>query len=310
MSPTLRKLLIAGSIILAGSAFWLWLQEFSVTETSVRELLGQLNWWTVPVIFFLLCTHVSCSAKRWARLETALGGQAPDQKRALITSGLALGLGTVLPGPVASIACRSASNRIMGGNAIRGAVGGGLDQFADFAMVCFFVPAALVAIYWNSLAVYGFSCCVLAVIGWLLITRRRPGHPGVFANWLVHKWPRSEALFTPGLASAMYRYSLVRFVCLSLITLMVHYASGAASATGALVAVPLVTVAISIAMLPGAFGVSEWSFSGVLALLATPQGEIAVFVLANRLILTGLALVIAGLAIGWALVLSRAAAME
>lgn len=310
MRPRFRNLLMLFSPVLAGAIFWIWLRSYGISTAEIRSAWNGLAWWPIPAIFLLLWLHIGLSALRWARIEMALGGEQPQLDHACITSGLALGLGVFLPGPIANVVCRGTANRLVGASGLRGAMGGGLDQIADFAMVCFVAPAALLAIYLDSLGAYLLGCAILALAGDLAVGRMGRVKPRSTWNWLVARLPRQAmsgaASLAPKAARELYRLSFARFVCLNLITLLIHYASGAATALGALVAVPLVTIANSVAMFPGSFGVSEWSFSGVLSLLAIPNAEIATFVLTNRLILTVLALVIAGLATVWAMAKSRA----
>jgi hypothetical protein len=59
----------------------------------------------------------------------------------------------------------------------------------------------------------------------------------------------------------------------------------------------LITIAISAAMLPGSFGISEWSFSAVFAGFDVPRADTVQFVLANRLLLSSVSIALALIAI-------------
>ena len=293
MSTTVRVLFALLSTVIAAVALALWLKAFHVTGSDVELLLARLKWWTVPVIFALLAGHIALSALRWRRIETALGGTPQPFGRAFLSGAWALGLGTFLPGPLANVVCRGVSNRFSGSSGLRGAVSGGLDQIADVSIVALFAIPAAIAFIAHSPGTYVAGAILAALVGWKISAALSADKPLRLTRYLTRKVPGIEPMFTPGLLRRIYALSLMRLLNLTAITLMIHVASAAASFGATLVSVPLVTLAISAAMLPGSFGVAEWSFTGVFARFGVPNYEIASFVLANRLILTTL-----GIAIG------------
>lgn len=279
MSAAARATLALVSIALSAAAFGLWLHVFQVTGSDAALLLGGLRWWTVPVIAALLAAHIALSALRWSRIEVVLGGTPPPFGRAFLTGAWALGLGTFLPGPIANVTCRGISNRLTGASGLRGAVGGGIDQLADIAIALLFAVPATLAFFARSPLLYVAGCAVAAPTGWVacgLVSKLAAGLPAGFARIGL----------SSRLLCGIYAFTLLRFLNLSAITVMIHFATGAATLGATLISVPLVTLAISAAMLPGGFGVAEWSFTGVFAGLGIPADEITVFVLANRIILT------------------------
>jgi uncharacterized membrane protein YbhN (UPF0104 family) len=167
-----------------------------------------------------------------------------------------------------------------------------LDQIADVAVIALFAIPAGLAFVTHSPVTYVVGAGLAAIAGWKISAALSADNPRVFTQFLSSRVPRLVPLFTPGLLSKIYALSLMRLANLTAITLMVHLASEAGTVGATLVAVPLVTLAISAAMLPGSFGVAEWSFTGVFAGFGTSAGEITAFVLANRLILTSLGILI------------------
>lgn len=296
MTTIARVLLGIVSTAVAIVALVLWLSAFHVTGSDVQSLLARLNWWTVPVIFALLMGHIALSALRWIRIENALGGSRQPFSRAFLSGAWALGLGTFLPGPLANVVCRGVSNRFSGSSAVRGAVSGGLDQFADIATIALFAVPAAIGFVAHSPAAYMVGAVLAALVGWKISGAVSSEKPSGLTRALSNKFPRVAPLFTPGLLRRIYALSLLRMLNLTAITLLIHFASDAATFGATLVSVPLVTLAISAAMLPGSFGIAEWSFTGVFAGFAIPDNEITAFVLANRLILTSLGLMIGLLA--------------
>lgn len=296
MSAPVRVLLGLLSTTIAVVALVLWLDAFHVTGTDVELLLARLHWWTVPLIFVLLAAHVGLSALRWGRIEVALGGTPQPFGRAFLSGAWALGLGTFLPGPLANVVCRGVSNRLSGNSGVRGAVSGGLDQIADVAIVAVFAIPAAIAFIAHSPIVYMAGATLAALAGWKISAVLSADKALHMIQLLSNRVPRIAPLFTPGLLRKIYAISLLRLLNLTAITLMIHVASEASTFGATLVSVPLVTLAISAAMLPGSFGVAEWSFTGVFAGFGIPSYQIAAFVLANRLILTSLGIVIGLLA--------------
>lgn len=288
------RLALSGiSIATAGLVTWLWLKYFNVSWRDFELLQDALNLWTVPIIAILLCGHVALSSLRWARIEVVLGGDPPTFRRAFTAGCMALGLGTVLPGPAANILCRSISNRLDAASPLRGALSGGLDQISDFLLVCCFAPLAIAALAWQEPLLYLAGSLALAPIGWLML-KVIPSVPTKFVPKIIKgRFEHYAKHLDRRTIGELYLYSLARLAMLSLITVLVHFACGGVTVSSALVAVPLVTIAISISMLPGGFGAAEWSFSGVFAGLDIPSNEIALFVLMNRVLLTGLGLFIA-----------------
>ncbi|HET6942436.1 MAG TPA: lysylphosphatidylglycerol synthase domain-containing protein [Sphingomicrobium sp.] len=294
MSTHVRTLLAALSFAVAAIAVALWIRMFRVTGSDVEAVLAGLRWWTLPAIFGLLVIHVAMSALRWTRIETALGGNPPPFRRAFLAGALALGLGTFLPGPLANVACRGLSNRFSGESGMRGAIGGGLDQIADLAIVILLAVPAALAFSLRSPAVYVIGALVVSGIGWGISEVLSRGGGTQIASYVSVRWPPIAPFFVRGLLVEIYALTLLRFLNLTAITLLIYVASRSGTFGAVLVSVPLVTLAISVTMLPGAFGSSEWSFTGVLSGFGVSSAEITAFVLTNRLILTSF-----GLALGF-----------
>lgn len=295
MSGRPRALLAGLSIVVSALAIGVWVRSFDVTGDAVAELVDGLRWWTLVPIIALLALHVALAAWRWTAIETALGGSPGSRGQAFGFGAIAMALGTFLPPPLVYVACRGVANRLNGTSHVRGVMSGAIDQGADFVVVLMMAVAAAVALLARDPEIFLIGAMAMALLGGILALAL----PQIgLATKLAAKLGAAD-LFDRRVLLRVYAISLLRLVNLVAITLMISVACGAGSATAIIVGVPLVTLAISVAMLPGAIGVSEWSFTAVFAAFGVPSGETVTFVLANRLLLTGLALLLGGLAFTW-----------
>ena len=297
MTGRTRPFLVALSLVVAIGALAWWIADFDVSGAEVAQLAGRLKWWILAPLFVLLAGHVALSAWRWALIEEALCGVRPRFAEAFSAGGIALGLGTFLPATVVNVACRAIANRLSGTSGLRGAVSGAIDQIADLLAVLLVALPAALAFLAGDLRLYLWGSAGMVVLGalfvaalpalsrWDLLQRK------VIARWQIGQ------LLDRGTLLRLYAISLLRVLNLTLMTLAIHFASGAGTIAAVIISVPLVTLAISAAMLPGGLGVSEWSFSAVFAGLGIGAEEIVLFVLANRLVLTGLSFAVMGLAL-------------
>lgn len=283
----------------AATVLVLWARTYSVSSHDVDLLWVNLHWWTLPPLLALLAAHIGAAALRWSRIEQALGAERPRFRRAFTSGAVALGLGTFLPSFLTNIAARAISNRLSGDNAARGAVSGTLDQLADLAVVVLFVPAAILGVFQHSLPLYLAGVVLSGCLGFLSLSVA-PSLAGALARFGVarHLGNASQRLASCDVLLPIYVLSLLRFFCLTAITVLIHFATGAATVSATVVAIPLVTLAISLAMLPGGLGVSEWSFSGVFAVMGVEHGGIVLFVLGNRILLSAMALLLMILTLG------------
>lgn len=297
MNSRLRVVLVLGSIVVAAIATWLWLRSFDVSAQDIDRLRTRMVWWPLPLLAGLIVAHVTLASWRWSLIDRRLGGPERGLRESVAVGAFALGLGTFLPAPLINVFCRSLANKVSGTSALRGALSGSIDQAADFAAVLLLAGPATLAIALNDVEWY-FILSPVAILAALAAIWAAPA----IARRLSacrHIPPRSLILLVDRpLLLTISGVSLLRTGNLVLMTLAVHWMTGAASTMAIIVGVPLVTVAISLAMLPGSFGISEWSFSAVFAAFGTPPDEIVLFVLANRLVLTTLSLVFAAVMTG------------
>lgn len=293
MTQHKKTALVALSIAVAALAMGLWLRNFDVSPSDLDHLLAVLRWWPIPPLFVLLALHVALSSWRWMLIEVALGGDRPQFAPAFATGAFALGLGTFLPSPVVNVACRGFANRINGTSGLRGAFSGGIDQIADFALVMLLAIPAGVAFFYQDLRIYLIGAVAITLLGLGIIMLVPALAKSIRLPFHIPGLSRIAPLADRSLLLKLYGISLLRVANLTAMTLMIHAATASASISAVVIAVPLVTVAISAAMLPGAFGISEWSFSAVFSGLGIMRENIVLFVLANRIILTGLSLMLA-----------------
>ena len=285
--------LVVLSAAVALLALGLWLHIFGVSGQVFADLFGRLKWWPVPPLLALLCGHVALSSWRWSLIEQGLGGSRPKFEIAFVVGAVALGLGTFLPPPLTNVACRSFSNRFSGTSGLRGALSGGIDQLSDLGVIILLsIPAAVGLIYRNvDLYFAGVGLTIILGLGVLsaLSAFVRSGA----LPFRVPLIDRFAPLADRKLALRLYAISLGRVANLTLMTLLVQAAVGVGDPRAIIVGVPVITLAVSVAMLPGAFGVSEWSFSAVLSDFGASGHEIVLFVLANRILLTSLSWLLA-----------------
>lgn len=305
MKTASHPLVIFASIAIACLFVVVWLDKFQVTARDLELLLKVFDWTYLVPIAFLLAGHVALSSWRWTLIELGLSGQKPVFRGAMITGLFALGFGMFLPSPIVNVICRSLSNRVAGASAIRGAVSGGIDQLSDFFTVALVAVPAVAALLVGLPKIYFIGAPLALLAGFVLV---------FFApTWLV--WagstfgqPQLRQLpqLERGLLFQIYAISILRVINLNLITLAIYAATGAATISAVLVSVPLVTLAIAAAMLPGGLGVTEWSFSAVFSTFGVPASEIVIFVLANRIVLSAISLALLILAfLAAALIFSR-----
>jgi hypothetical protein len=293
MASSRRPLLTLLSVIVAVAALWFWWRFFDVSLAELRGTIAAIDWRFIPLIIALLVGHVALSAYRWMLIEVGIGGRRPRFVHAFAAGGLALGLGTFLPAPIINVASRGLTNRMTGNSAVRGAVSGGFDQAADFGITALLAIPAGLALALGDTGIYAMGAPAMLIAGLLVIS----AVPRLARSAWLPAWARrfaDLALFAqPAALRKVYGISVLRLANLSLITVMVGYACDAATIWSLLIAVPLVTLAISVAMLPGAFGASEWSFSAVLGQYGLGTTDVVRFVLANRVLLTLASLAIA-----------------
>ncbi len=304
MTQTRRNLLVALSILVASLAMGLWIRNFDVSAAALERLLLVLRVWPIAPLALLLAGHVALASWRWRLIEEGLSGVLPGFKAAYATGAFALGLGTFLPSPLVNILCRSLANRYAGNSGLRGALSGTIDQLADLAVVLLFAAPAALALLHHDLSLYFKGAVVVGLLGLVLIVPISAVARVVAPR---NRWiGRLAPLCSRSVLLRIYGISILRLANLTLMTLMIHAATGAASVSAVIVGVPLVTLAISAAMLPGAIGVSEWSFSVVFASFGISKVDIVTFVLANRIVLTGLSVALAaGTLVATALALRR-----
>jgi len=289
MTPRLRLFLVTLSIVVAALAMWLWLDNFNVSMADFRLLYERLQWWPLPFLFVFLAGHVALASWRWSIIEQGLSGQRPAFAHAFAAGGLALGLGTFLPAPVVNIACRSLTNRVNGMSSLRGALSGLADQLADLAVIALLAVPAAIALNYRDLGFFLGGALAATLLG-LAIVIQLPKL--VHTQYYPIQLQKAAPLFERSLLFKIYGISLLRVANLVVMTLAIHAAVGAASISAIVIGTPLITLAISIAMLPGAIGASEWSFSAVFSAYGIPKADIVIFVLANRVVLTGLSLLL------------------
>ncbi len=288
-----RLVLAAVSAVIALVALGLWIWNFNVSTAEVADLFHRLRWWTILPLAALLAGHVALSSRRWQLIEEGLGAERPRFGPAYATGTFALGLGAFLPSPLVNILCRALANRYARASSLRGAVSGGLDQLSDLVIVVLLSGPALAAFLVRDLKVYLWGGAATLVAGAAI---------AFVTPWLLRTLPfgivqRIFPLFRWSLLRRLYGLSILRVLNLTLMNILICQAVGAESLSAVLIAVPLVMLATSIAMLPGAIGVSEWSFSGIFSGMGISNASIIPFVLGNRILLTILSLSLALIAL-------------
>jgi hypothetical protein len=292
------RFILAILSLLAGLiATLLWMRSFHVDISDIWTVTGMTSWWVMPILFTLQSLNVALAAWRWSLIEASMGGELPPFRRAFHAGALALGLGTVLPGPLVSIASRSISSRLDKGSLKRGALSGLVDQIADISIIILFLPSAVAAFTLKMPGIYVSLIPLTILIGRTSLNLIPSLHSltksGILSKLFSPRWQDFDILTI----KTIYWISIIRFINITAITYFVNEAVNACPPLVIIMSIPLVTLAISLAMLPGGFGIAEWSFSAVFASMGVPHGEIVHFVLANRLLLSVIAWAIAATSI-------------
>lgn len=276
---------------------WLWVRNFDVSAIAFGAVFERLSWWPVLPLAALIGGHIALSSWRWSLIEAALAGERPRFGSAFATGAFAQGLGTFLPSPLVNVVCRGLANRLNGTNGLRGAVSGGIDQLADFAIILMMAVPAVFAFFRRDVQVYVLGVALMVPIG-LFMTSLLPvvARSIRLPAALRGRYEMLLRLDRPVLLK-LYGISLMRLANLTLMNVVIHAAIGVATIPAIVIGVPLVALATSVTMLPGAFGASEWSFSAVFVGFSIAPDAIILFVLANRILLTGVSLAIAAIAL-------------
>lgn len=303
MSGIARAILVFLSVFTAAAAATLWVIDFGVESSSFVGLVGRLRWWPLPILFACLAGHIALASWCWILIERSMGGENQDFGRAWTFGALGVALGTFLPPPLMAVTMRGLSNRLSGTSTVRGAVSGTLDQFADIAMIALLTLPSIVGIVTCDWRIFAGAALIAIGIGYAGLGMLR---------WLALRLASLKGRVQGNVADLsllrkVFVISLIRVINLTVLTLLILLAIGIGDAEAIVVGVPVISFAISLAMLPGALGVSEWSFSVVFARFGVPREEIVLFVLANRLLLTSVSLVLGLIAVGLALAAARRA---
>lgn len=285
-----RKQVVLSGVLtaLALLAAYAWLQAFSVSPAVFTAVFSAFDGTWLSLIFLFLVAHVALSALRWATIEGALQGPRHRFELGFASGAIAMALGTVLPAPLMSVLCRSLATKIAGAGGRRGALSGLLDQLCDLAICLWFAIPAVIAIIVEDVPGFPLFALIAAVLGlafvlllsWLASSLTRHRFPALY-EWLA-------SLCRPRNMVVIYLTSVMRAGNLVVLALLISLTSEPIDLVALAVAVPIVAVTNALAMFPGAFGVSEWGFSLVLAHVGVAQNAIISFLLANRVILTGL----------------------
>lgn len=292
MTRNQRSGLIVLSILVAALAMGLWIRNFGVSSEELSHIFNRMSWALSLPLFGLIVVHVALSSWRWTLIEEGLGGVKPCYVHAFATGAIAQGLGTFLPSPLVNVACRGIANKVSGASGLRGALSGGVDQLADFAIVLLVVVPAAAALLYHDFAIYLLGAPVMLLLGLALIM----GLPAITSTVrLPFRLPSMEAIgrkLDRRLLVKIFGISVLRVTNLTLMNLLILAATDVANTQAVVIGVPLVALTTSIAMLPGAIGVSEWSFSAVFAGFNIARSDIVLFVLANRILLTCVSLIL------------------
>lgn len=272
--------------------FVLWFTHSDLSLPQVVAIIERFDPTPILPVGLLLVLHLLIGAEKWRLVEQRLTGNKPALGRSFGAAAAATAIGQFLPSPLANAVTRGASNRVHEGKGFRrGLLSSIWEQAFDIYVALALSVAAAVAIGVDKPGWFAPSAVLAAAAAALPLLLLTPLSK---LHYFRRPAPRVDTqLLCTELSLKLFGLSILRFGTLALITIAVAAAANTAiSPIQLVIAVPLVTAATAISMIPGGLGATEWSFTAVLSAQGVGHEAVLAFVLANRLILTGAALVV------------------
>lgn len=297
---TSRRWLILGECALALLLVTALVVAGDIDGETVSAVLVRLRGWPAAAVLALAAAQVYLSARKWAYVLGLHGDHAPRPTSFYLRhTATGMLLGQVLPTQVGTAAMRAAALHASGTARplVTGTYTSLFEQAFDVLVPLALVPASLLAVYlgwrasgWVVAAGLGVALGALgvAVLGACAArARRAPAWLGALRRrWhLEHAGEALRALLTPRALLTLWSLSALRYALVLLRTALVAQALGLGAATWQVaMAAPVVQCVALAAVTPGALGVVEWGWVGLLqAWAGATLARAAEFALAMRL---------------------------
>jgi uncharacterized membrane protein YbhN (UPF0104 family) len=282
-----------------------------VAQLDLRRFLGLLAAARpLPVAGLVLLTglHILLAAEKWRLVEqrVAPGSELP---RRLCFSLTAIGAaaGQIVPMQVATAFTRSLGAHLAtGSGAVRGALSTIFEQMFDIGVVCLCGLASAYCLWRGDIGWWAVGAVATVATGFMLVPRLFGVMAAVtelFAKTSIGPTARigslgralaNSGLFDARLTRRLFVLSVLRFVTLWLMGMATTYAVGLnISGEQIAAALPLVVVAMALAVTPGGVGINEWTFVASLVAFGVDVETATEYALLNR-ILVGSAVLIVG----------------
>jgi uncharacterized membrane protein YbhN (UPF0104 family) len=264
-------------------------------------VLGRLS------LLFALNTYLS--SMKWRLTDRVVRGPADaalPRSTAFALTSIGVALGQVLPIQLSMSLARTLGTWVYGRALRRGTLGTLFEQAFDFLILCFLTVASAStrllhggAAMWLASALFMSLFAVWGVGAVMNSVRRLTTH--IASNGAnLARWRRlmielhQSGLLQPHLARQLMAISTIRFAVLVLMASQTTAAIHADIPLWHLAAtIPFALLAAVVGITPGGLGVTEFTYAAVLSLFGTPLAVTTQWAIANRLLSSASAFVIA-----------------
>ena len=274
-------------IILALGLLWLLIGEIDLSKSQIDSILEKFDLVILLQLIILTFIHLWLSAIKW---QLAISSTLPSDQRSgfffIYFTTIGAMLSELLPAYLSSTVVRGAALRIHHKvPVLHGSATSIFDQIFDvyvFALCA--VASVFYFIYdlsfqdWVLLTITGF---IIGLFGLIILARLIPAPlknaetliPRL-VNWINERKP---------VLLRLYIISIVRFAVIVMRNLLIlDILVTSITAQQVIIVSPLVQLSILLALTPGSIGIMEWTWTGLLKLLAIDLSEGAIYALANR----------------------------
>jgi uncharacterized membrane protein YbhN (UPF0104 family) len=310
---SLRSALVTLGSLAVGFALCIF--AIAISGVHIRDVLVQVaraDRSAIPVLAALTALNTLLSSCKWRAVDKTLRGSANPELtifESFTLTSLGTALGQFLPVHVSMPITRTLGTRVHGRAVRRGTLGTYFEQVFDFGFACVLMLASLAVYFlgrsafnWLLIAVPSALVSVWLAGSTLSMIRRlaaRVRDDSITASrWRQYAVELSHSgLLQSALGRKLMCLSALRFAVLTVMAAEVgrsvhadipwwHFAF----------AMPAAILATAAGLTPGSLGVWEFSYVGALALIGTPLRVATTVALANRLLGSAAALLVAILA--------------
>jgi uncharacterized protein (TIRG00374 family) len=279
------------------------------TDFSVRQAIHTLTGiepWLLVAIGLSSTVQMLVSAAKWRMVSHKLlplsSAQAGPAFFFFYTS-VGGALSQVLPIHVSCLAARAAAVKLHHGESgKRGAVSSAYEQAFDLLVPALLVPASILTIPRMTAFSFWLSCSALTLsLAALAFGLRGSRIMGGLQYWLeafaahvrmlggISRLIASAhqlGLFDNGLLLRMFVLSIGRYAAHVARAILIAWAVGIeVHPTDIIVIIPLIQLALLVALTPGSLGIAEWSWVGLLSLMGVSLESAGLFAITHKLLI-------------------------